>query len=386
LLLLLPGAAVGQVGLPAPTVPGGLGVNIHFTDPRPGEMAMLAGAGFRWVRMDFTWAGTERKRGEYDFRAYERLLDALAAHKMRALFILDYSNKLYEPKQSVTTEAGRRAFANWAAAAAKHFKGRGILWEIWNEPNIVNFWKPKPKVEDYAALALAASQAIRQAAPDEKIIGPATSTVDLAFLEGCFKAGLLECWDAVSVHPYRQSAPETVVADYERLSRLIARYAPRNKEIPILSGEWGYSATWKGFDPDRQGKLLARQLLVNLSQDIPLSIWYDWHDDGRDPKEPEHHFGIVGFDYHEGRTPVYDAKSAYRAAQTLATTLAGYRYSKRLALASPQDFALRFVRGKQSSKLAVWTTAAKAHEIRLPSNAGVFDACLRSICAASDRA
>ncbi|MCC7498881.1 MAG: hypothetical protein IT160_14965, partial [Bryobacterales bacterium] len=29
------------------TVPNGLGVNIHFTNPRPGEMEMLAAAGFR---------------------------------------------------------------------------------------------------------------------------------------------------------------------------------------------------------------------------------------------------------------------------------------------------------------------------------------------------
>ena len=28
----------------------GLGVNIHFTDPEPGEIKMIAAAGFRWVR------------------------------------------------------------------------------------------------------------------------------------------------------------------------------------------------------------------------------------------------------------------------------------------------------------------------------------------------
>jgi hypothetical protein len=52
---------------------GRLGVNIHFTDPRPGEMQMIADAGITWVRMDFSWAHTERAKGEYDFSAYERL-------------------------------------------------------------------------------------------------------------------------------------------------------------------------------------------------------------------------------------------------------------------------------------------------------------------------
>src|SRR6266851_5843708 len=68
----------------------GLGVNIHFTDPRPGEMKMIADAGFRWVRMDFKWDVTERERGKYDFAAYDRLMIELDQFKISALFILDY--------------------------------------------------------------------------------------------------------------------------------------------------------------------------------------------------------------------------------------------------------------------------------------------------------
>ena len=56
----------------APAIPGALGVNIHFTDPEPGELAMLAAAGFRWVRMDFVWQSTETGKGTYDFSAYDR--------------------------------------------------------------------------------------------------------------------------------------------------------------------------------------------------------------------------------------------------------------------------------------------------------------------------
>ncbi len=52
--------------LPRLAVPDGLGVNIHFTDPRPGELEMIAAAGTGWVRMDFGWDGTERQKGTYD--------------------------------------------------------------------------------------------------------------------------------------------------------------------------------------------------------------------------------------------------------------------------------------------------------------------------------
>src|SRR3954466_11676949 len=97
LLGALLGSAPAAPGLPAPgVVPAGLGVNIHFTDPRPGEMEMLAAADFRFARMDFPWGRTEPQRAEYDFAAYERLLAALDRHGIRAVFILDYSNRLYD--------------------------------------------------------------------------------------------------------------------------------------------------------------------------------------------------------------------------------------------------------------------------------------------------
>ncbi|MCL4205175.1 MAG: hypothetical protein KJ000_22055 [Pirellulaceae bacterium] len=362
---------------PHPSLPrsgtvDGLGVNIHFTDPRPGEMEMLTAGGFRWVRMDLIWSATERERGRYDFSAYDRLVAALEEHRIRALFILDYSNRLYEDNRSVVTEEGRRAYARWAASAAERFQGKGILWEIWNEPNIRNFWQPEPNMPDYTAMALAACRAIREAAPGEAIIGPATSTIDLPFLEGCFQAGLLEWWDAVSVHPYRQSAPETAVAEYRELRRLIAKYAPAKRTIPILSAEWGYSAVWNGFDADKQGRMLSRQWLTNLAHDIPLSIWYDWRDDGLDPKEPEHHFGTVAHQYRHGSDPVFDPKPAYLAAKTLSATFAGCQFDKRLATGRQDEYALLFRQGDRF-RLAAWTTSAAPRRIEIAASDGRFE-------------
>jgi hypothetical protein len=356
--------------LPDLAVPDALGVNIHFTDPKPGEMKMLADAGFKWVRMDFTWGGTERKAGEFSFDAYDRLLAALELHGIRAVFILDYSNRLYDGGVSPHTDEGRAAMAKWAAAAVAHFKGRGVVWEMWNEPNIAQFWKPRPNADDYAKLALAVAKAIRAASPDELHVGPATSTIDLKFLETCFKAGLLEYWDTVSVHPYRQKDPETANDEYRKLRLLIAKYAPKDKKIPILSGEWGYSSAWASFDEARQAKYLPRQMLTNLYNEIPISIWYDWHDDGQDPKEGEHHFGTVHNPYRKDTKPVYEPKPAYLAMKTLTQQLGGFSYNKRLALESPQDYCLLFSKG-DDVRLACWTTGER-HAAVLPASRGDF--------------
>ena len=363
--------------LPSPVVPDGLGYNIHFTDAKPGEMEMLAESGATMVRMDFGWNGTEREKGVYDFQAFDRLTNSLEKHKIRPLYILDYSNRHYDGGLSPYSEEGRRAFAKWAAAGAVHFQGRGILWEMYNEPNI-GFWKPKPNPDDYIKLALEVGKALREAAPAELYIGPATSGINFDFLEKCFNAGLLEYWDAVSVHPYRQKAPETVVKEYAKLRYMIDKYAPKGKKIPILSAEWGYSSVWHNFNDDIQGRYLPRQWMINLACDVPVSIWYDWHDDGTDPKEPEHHFGTTNNAYKKDQTPTYDPKPAYIAAKTFTETFRGFRYNKRIGVGPPgilSDNVHVFLFDKGDEiRLACWTTAKEADFISIPCDSAKFKA------------
>jgi beta-glucosidase/6-phospho-beta-glucosidase/beta-galactosidase len=129
-------AQVQKPALLSMVIPDGLGYNIHFTDARAGEMEMLAESGATIIRTDLPWKRTEREKGVYDFSAFDRLTGSLEKFKIRPFYVLDYSNKFYDNGQSPHTEEGRTAFAQWAAAAAVHFKDRGILWEIYNEPNL----------------------------------------------------------------------------------------------------------------------------------------------------------------------------------------------------------------------------------------------------------
>jgi hypothetical protein len=333
----------------------GLGVNIHFTNPRPGEMAMLAAAGYRWVRMDFFWHMTETQAGHYDFSQYDTLMSTLTPYGIHPIFILDYGNSLYDNGFPPNDAAGRTAFANWVTAAVQHFQGRGIIWELWNEPNLDMFWQPHANVQDYIQLGLVVGQAIRATAPGEIFMGPTTSGIDINFLTACFQGGLLNYFDAVSVHPYRSGGPESVAADYARLRTLIDQYAPAGKFIPIVSGEWGFSAT--GIGDAQQGKLISREWLMNLSNNIPVSIWYDWHNDGTDPNNPEHNFGTVGNPYYPSRDPVYDPKPAYQAATNLTTLLTGQTFQNRLGLGQSNDYALAFSDGI-STRFVAWTTSS----------------------------
>ena len=355
----------GASEIPQPVLPAGVGVNIHFVTGQEKDLDLIAAAGFKFVRMDFHWEAVEPRKGEYNWAGYEELLTNLDKRGLRAILILDYSHHLYE--EAVTSphpqtgETHRTiaspqhpesiaAFAPWAAAAAKHFQGRHVLWEIWNEPN-GNFWSPKPDVQQYTTLALATAKAIREADPQATIIGPASAGFPWEFLESFLKSGVLDTLDAVSVHPYRdpKQPPETAAGDYAKLRTMIERCAPAAKKgrMPILSGEWGYSTHQKGVSLETQAAFAARQQLSNLLNGVPLSIWYDWKNDGPDPNENEHNFGTV--------LPDLTPKPAYVAIQTLTRELSGYRIARRLALPSDKDYALLCTNQKGEQKLAAWT-------------------------------
>lgn len=356
-------AQTASARLPAPTVPEGFGVNIHFTDPQPGEMERFAEAGYRLARMDLFWGSVEREKGVYDFSAYDRLVEHLAKAGARPLFILDYGNDLYQ-KGAPTTPEAQAAFARFAAAAAARYKGKGVLWEIWNEPNLGQFWQPKPDAAAYARLALATAKAVRAVDPDAVIVAPGSSGFPWEFFETVFAAGLLEHIDAVSVHPYRGQNPETAAADYARLRVLIARYAPAAKRntLPIISSEWGYSTVVGGVSEERQAQYLARQWLSNLASGVNLSIFYDWRDDGDDPKENEHRFGTVRRDF----TP----KPSFLAAKRLIAELNGYTFRHRI-IDEKDDRAwkLLFQKGDTDQlALVTWMTDEKAPETsRMPA-------------------
>ncbi len=341
--------------LPERVIPEPFGVNIHFTHALPGELNLIAAGGFRWVRMDLFWNTVEQVQGRYEFWEYDALVAAMTQRGIRIIFILDYGNPLYDHGFAPHSTEARAAFARFAAAAARRYRGKGIVWEIWNEPNLDYFWPPEADVARYGALLLEAAAAIRRADPTAFIVAPGTSGYDWPFWTALGEMGVFKKLDAVTVHSYGLEIPEHVGLYYVQLAALLHRYSPAWK-LPVLSGEWGYSSVERGISEGQQAQYLARQWLINLAYDVNLSIWYDWRDDGVDRADIEQNFGTV----HHDLSP----KPAYRAAQTLLKTLDGYRFMRRIPLENSDDYLLFFQKESQVA-MALWTTG-EAHTLILP--------------------
>lgn len=364
-LVLIVGIGLGapESGLASPLFQSTLGVNHHFpgNDAQDAkDIADTAAAGFRLIRYDMTWELVERSRGVYDFSAFDPLVAQMAAKGIRPLFILDYGNALYGNSRSVRTPEGRAAFARFAAAAAARYKGKNVIWEIWNEPNADFFWSPAANANEYMQLLIDAATAIKLADPSAYVIAPGVNRMDFDFMQKCLKAGLLRHINAVSVHPYRDSHPETALDELARLQNLLAEHEP-GLATPFVVGEWGYTTLHPGVTEEFQAIYLQRLFLVNAMAGAEFTIWYDFRNDGTDPRNFEHNFGLYG---HDGRE-----KPALAAVRELSRQLAGKRFSRRL-FSHPEDFLLEFADSKGKTCVAAWTVR-KDHLAAVPGRAAV---------------
>ena len=108
--------------------------------------------------------------------------------------------------------------------------------------------------------------------------------------------------DYVAIHSYPQGAqePETD-ADYAALSWYLKMLRdPFKPDAPVMSTEAGYNNIVKpggsGVSEKASSIYLLRMLLNNYAHGVERTFLYQLLDSGDDPKEWEHHFGLVRHD------------------------------------------------------------------------------------------
>lgn len=299
-----------------------LGVNVHFLkDDR--ALDLVRDAGFSFVRMDLLWATLE-KQAHYDFTPFDDLMRSLEARDLGVLWILAYGHPRHGGKAPQSTD-DVAAYARYAAAVVAHFRGHKARFEIWNEPNSKEFLA-NPRI--YPELLRAALHAIRREDPAAAVSSGGVSGFDLPFLTRVLQSGSAREASAVAVHPYRESGPETVIPDLMLLESLLRHTA--GAPVAVWDTEWGYPSYGffaKDFPGDghseparqRQAVLAARECLTVWALGLPIAVWYDLRDDGPDPRNREHNFGLLNQDNSD--------KAAMKAVRVLTTLARNHTYT-----------------------------------------------------------
>lgn len=260
----------------------------HFDPAR--AYPPLAKLGAKWARCQTGWCRCEAERGKFDFAWLDEVVDSLLKSGVQPWFNLGYGNRLYTPDADeaavgwapVFDEAARQAWVRFVRAIAQHFGGRVKHWELWNEPNIAQFWKPaKPNAADYVALVKLTAPEIRKAVPDAVLIGGAYAGIPMAYIKACLDAGLAEHVDKLSYHPYRPIPESGYEGEVAALRKLLDSY---KKGFALWQGENGCPSQGGKestgalanleWDETRQAKWLLRRILSDLRLGIELTSYF----------------------------------------------------------------------------------------------------------------
>lgn len=377
LLATLLGLAVAGTAradsFPSRVLPASAGIQLKSHNNSDPNLAEISDLGFKYVRRGFVWSNIEKTPGEYHFDEYDALVDNAEKRGLHVLGCIALNNGKFP---GVREPAGREAFAKFAATVVARYKGRPVIWEIWNEPNIATFWgkhgkaNTMPFADEYSEFVKVVAPAMRKANPDAIIIAGSVNLYEAsyAWMQRCFENGILKTGiDGWSVHPYATKSPEDHLLYYARIRKMLDEHgAPA--DFPLLNTERGYplheAEGYAGGDPalakEYQSWHLVRQYLCDVLADVRLSIWYEWSGKGG--------FALKTT---KGNMP------AMQAARTVLHQLDGYTFTRRLDVGSPLDYALVFNKPDGATKLVAWTTPGSKqnpdktveHDVTIPVQA-----------------
>lgn len=280
------------------------------------EFADCRRMGARWLRTDLYWGAVQAGgRDSFDWSEMDRVVALAQAAQLEILPVIGSS-----PEWSWATPGQRSSptepadYARFAAAAVDRYRPMGLrAWEIWNEPNLADFWPPAPDPAAYARLLIAAHGAIKQADPKAIVIAGGLSPVGTAapdesthvpavdFLAAVYEAGAGSAFDALGFHPYSYPAMPSDPAEWSGWTMMTGPIRALMKthgdaEKPVWITEYG-APTYGGaggVSEEAQAEMITEA--YRLARSYPWAgpfFCYSYRDLGDDPADREDWFGVV---------------------------------------------------------------------------------------------
>ncbi len=322
---------------------------------RERAMAMIAEAGFRWVRQEFPWEDIEiHAKGDFvDRRAephrsawdkYDNIVDLAEEYGLELIV------RLSNPpawSRAAGNEGGTLAppddytdFADFVEAVVTRYRGRVRYYQVWNEPNIYPEWGEKDvNPEEYALLLKEAYTRAKQVDPDVVIIcGALAATIqndlyphgmsDFVFLQRLYDAGAAPYFDVLSMQGYglwsgpydRRMRPR--VLNFSRplyIRDLMVKNGDAHKPIWISEMNWNAIPLdhpaypmFGRYTLEKQAEYVV-QAYRRAQMEWPwmgvVNLWYFKRATDLEQGQPMYYFRMVEPDFTP--MPVYDAVRSY---------------------------------------------------------------------------
>jgi hypothetical protein len=333
--LAAPGAASARSSPAVP--PGFVGVNVDgplFPAPAPGvdlgsQMDTMVASGVETLRVVFDWSyaqpyktwaqvpadqmsqfvnagGIPTRWGDLD-----SFMSLAAERGLKVLPTVLYTPGWDAAPHAVVFPIPKQVgpYANFLTDLVERYGPHGTFWrtnspaspirawQIWNEPNITDYWPKQPFQKGYAQLLAAAHNAIKRLDPGAKIVLAGLPNASWAQLAKLYQVpGVKKLFDVVAIHPYTKD-PQGVITILQRARHVMNVAGDARK--PIIADELSWPSSLgqtihnAGIDfattEAGQASNIAHVLPLLVKNRVALNVsgffYYTW----------------AGFDDHNGR-------------------------------------------------------------------------------------
>jgi hypothetical protein len=209
------------------------------------HLAVAKAIGARYIRCAFSWNGIEPEDGRYEYKFWDMLVDE--AHKA-GVQVIPYV--AYTPEWAARSKdhfwqqppRDPALFARLMRNLAAHFQGRIISWELWNEPDLTEYWQGS--AEDFAAVIKAGAQGVREGDPSAVVVLGGMSHGPSQFFDELIRQHHVERWvDVIAMHGYPETwDEERLDSVYQsRIARMQSYIDESQQPLDLWLNEMGYA-------------------------------------------------------------------------------------------------------------------------------------------------
>ena len=315
--LLVLASVLFVLGVPssahAAAPPGFVGVVSEDTlagspDYRARQLQDMHARGVTLLRQTFDWSTIERGRGRYDFSFYDGFIGAAAKAGITVMPILFNPPKFRSRRPKHTKVRGTYPpkhasdMARFATAAARRYGPNGAFWQanpqipaqavrtwqVWNEPNLKVYWRPKPNATAYVRLLGAVSRGLRAVDPGAEVVSAglpqSRAGVQLGrYVSSMLKAGAAKWMSTLAVNPYA-ARPSGVLAILKRMRGLLDTHGAPQVQLRATELGWSDVGPRSAFKAGRAGQARNVGVLIKALglQQGPLKlrgfVYFNWKD------------------------------------------------------------------------------------------------------------
>jgi hypothetical protein len=187
------------------------------------KFGLAAAGGADVARAVISWQVVEQRPGRRNWERYDPVYERMVEAGIRPIWVLAdapcwaWKEKPSKcPKRDPVARAPSSEhdddWADFAADVVERYPETAAV-QSWNEPNLVDFWKPRPDVERAAEMTAAVNDAVEKVNPEVPVLfgglAPLYETIpekrEVAydeFLRDAYEAVGRGHWDAVAMHPF----------------------------------------------------------------------------------------------------------------------------------------------------------------------------------------